>query len=1083
MGFYLYTGNKLEVLAEKVLCGTLLSKPLTDPLKKEKIVVQNQGMAAWLKLQIAKERSICANVEFPFINSFINEIITATLPSEMQPDYEYFHPDTLTWRLFELLTDKKENYPDLNFYIKGGNIELKQYQLAERIAQSFDQYEVFRPDLLIQWEKSIVQSSENYWQAELWKELTQRHISRSKGFLNFFKSADLTKIDYERIIIFGITAMPALYLDFLQKLGRSASLDIHFFYLTPCRENWKYTFSNREEAKIIRKLAVNNSYNEELFIDKGNSLLGAFGRVGREFFSTMLEVTDYNDDDHFVMPSTNTMLGKIQCDVLTNTPSKKEEPKHNINKNDRSIQINSCHNQTREIEVLYDNILDIIKRDCTIQPRNIIVVTPDISGYAPFIKSVFDRKNLEVDKNITTLPYSLSDVKTAKNSKIINTFFNILEFKNSKFKVSEILDILETEAVRDAFEIGDEELDYIRKWVKESGMRWGVNSEHREKLQLPGFSENSLESGLKRLMLGFAIEDNNTIFQNEIIPYDNIEISKAELLGKLSRFLQSIFKLRKILSKTGTIEYWNRQLNEIIDFYFINNNETYLDISILRKTLSSLSKTAETAEFNKPVALDVIKTYLLKIMDAESINEGFLRGKITFCTMLPMRSIPAKVICMLGMNDGEYPRQERKLGFNIISKDIRICDRSKRFEDRYIFLESILAAEKKLYISYIGQNDKTNEHAPPAVPVCELIDNITQIFGKSVLDNIITEHKLQAFNRQYFQETTPGLFSYSKADCSAAETISKDQVKRLIFTDSDVTESKEITNITLEDLIYFFKNPCKALLTKTLNVNLSTDNSIIPLDTEPLELDGLEQYLINHDIVNSILEKTPRDDLYLRLKLTGKLPIGHEGINVFNKSYENVVELFDKNKKGFKAPRELLKNTKNKNFELEVDGSLLKGTLNNISADKYQVFFQIAVMNGKRIIEGWLRHLAFIAAGFGNTTYCFVGKTNNSKFHAEQYSEMSKEEATDILTEVVKIYKKGLAKPIPLFPYTSYTYAIKKKNKLREAGKVFIGDEYNKGEIEDPYIKLCFDENMLTTNDFDYYSKTVFSNFWVEGED
>ena len=1078
MGFYLYTGNKLEVLAEKVLCNSLLSTPLSDPLKKEKIIVQNQGMAAWLKLQIAKYRPICANMEFPFLNSFINEILTTTLPQNIQPDNEYFLPDTLTWRLFELLSDKKDDYPELSSYIRGGNIEIKQYQLAERIAHSFDQYEIFRPDLLIQWKKSIIQKKENEWQAVLWKELTQNKISRSEGFLNFFKSADLTKIDCERIFIFGITTMPALYLDFFQKLGSSSSLDIHFFYLTPCQENWKYTFSNREEANIVRKLAVNNSYNEEFFIDKGNPLLGTFGRVGREFFSTMLEVTDYNDNDNFMEPSTNTMLGLIQYNVLTNTPVD-YKIKHNINKNDKSIQIHNCHNQMREIEILYDNLLDIIRTDITIQPRDIIVITPDISGYAPFIKSVFDRKNFETDKIQATLPYSLSDVKVAKNSKIINTFFNILGLKNSKFKVSEILDILETEAVRDAFEIEDKELDYVRKWIKESGMRWGINSEHRTELQLPGFSENSLENGIKRLMLGFAMEDDNSIYQNSIIPYDDIEISNAELLGKLSRFLQSLFKLRNTLSAINTIENWNKQLNEIVDFYFINNNDTFRDISLLRKAFNNLEKTALNADLNKLVSLDIIKIYLLKTIDTESINEGFLRGKITFCTMLPMRSIPAKTICMLGINDGEFPRQERKLGFNIIDKDIRICDRSKRYEDRYIFLESILAAKNILYISYIGQNDKSNDTSPPAAPICELIDHITQLFDNNVTDNIVTEHKLQAFNRLYFQNKSLKLFSYSETDCRAAKTLTVKQVKRLIFKESDIPESKKVKNITLDELIYFFKNPCKSLLTKTMNISIYTDDSLIPSDTEPLELDGLEHYSINQDIINSLLENTDKDDLYLRLKLTDRLPIGHEGVNVFNKNYGNVIELFNKSKKGLKSPKELLENSASRYFELNVDCTVLSGKLNNINSEDQQVYFQVAGKSGKRILEAWIRHLVFTAASLGDTTFSFIGKSAD-KLHAEKYSGMSQKEALEILTEIIKIYKEGSVHPLPFFPNTSYTYAAAKKKKLSNTKKTFVGDNHQNGEIEDPYIKLCFDENILNTDEFDYYARTLFSKYWMD---
>ena len=1084
MGFYIYTGNKLEVLAKHKLCKILSEQPLKDPFKQERIIVQSQGMSSWLKLQIADNIPICANIDFPFLYSFIKDVLEKTLTPNLSPDIELYTHDVLIWKIFDILPEITENFPELSSYLSGRNLRLKQFQLSEKISYSFDQYEIFRPDILLNWKNNIVENKSNDWQAKIWQKISKYNTSRSQGFLNFFTSADLSKLDYERIFVFGITTMPAVYINFFQILGNSGNIDIHFFYLNPCKENWEYNLSQKEEVKVNSLLFSRNVINPEDFVERGNPLLSSFGQTGREFFSAILENTEYSTEDCFIETENTTILEQIQNNILKNEPAAILPPQQQRN-DDISLQFHNCHNKTREIEVLYDNLLNLIQQDKTIQPGDIIVTTPDISAYEPHIKSVFNRRNKELSDN-PILPFSLSDIKIAKNSKVVKSFIKLLEQVNSKYRMSEILDILETCAIREAFNIEDENIDLLRKWADESGMRWGIDAEHRSDLGLPAFEENSITSGLNRLMLGFAMEDTDIIYNDSIIPYNEIEIAESELLGKFSYYLSSLSNLRKTLSNKFSINQWHSILNSVIDDFFESNNDTFKDVSFLINVIDSLKESAELAKFETEVSLDIIKSYITEHIEAETVYEGFLRGKITFCTMLPMRGIPAKVICMLGMNDGEFPRQETKLGFNIINKEIRLCDRSKKLEDKYIFLESILAARKNLYISYIGQSDKSDEIYPPAGPVCELIDYLKQLYGEKTVQTMILNHKLQAFNSIYFNSSHENFFSYSAVDCNAARTLMSEKNHSIkIYKELNIRNNGSSSTIELEELINFFKNPCKAFLNQTLNASYPFIDKTETLDTEPFSINSLEKYTLTQKLLETVINNNDKKKLYQKLKHSGLLQIGIEGEFYFNNLFTQVDTLLKTSYKDIKSPKELIENTNNIDFEFALYNNFsLKGNLDNVSNDGYQVYLRLARESGKRALECWLKHLCLCASGFGKKTFYFICKPGERVNSIGIFDDISKKEAIQYLAIITSLYKEGMKKPIPFFPESSYAFAKKNKQKIQYAKSIFAGNSYSSktSEYNDPYIKTCFDENIIETDLFAYYAKTAFNYCWQDEE-
>jgi exodeoxyribonuclease V gamma subunit len=166
------------------------------------------------------------------------------------------------------------------------------------------------------------------------------------------------------------------------------------------------------------------------------------------------------------------------------------------------------------------------------------------------------------------------------------------------------------------------------------------------------------------------------------------------------------------------------------------------------------------------VEIEVVKSCLENLLEHVNFGHGFISSGVTFCAMLPMRSIPFKVVCLVGMNMDAFPRESKILGFDLMAKNPRIGDRSRRNDDKYLFLEALISARNKLYISYVGQSIRDNTRISPSVLVSELIDYIKEGFGLSE-DEIVTFHRLQAFSSEYFN-TDSKLFSYSNENFAAS---------------------------------------------------------------------------------------------------------------------------------------------------------------------------------------------------------------------------------------------------------------------------------------------------------------------------
>lgn len=1052
-GIRLYTSNYLETLVEQL--ADSLRTPLASPLREELIVVQSSGMQRWVSMQLAEHHGICANYRFPFPNAFLDEMFRAVVPDT--PENSPFEPEIMTWRIMKLLAVYRERpkFEGLAGYLGGDVGGLKSLQLAERIADLFDQYLLFRPEMVLRWQLG----EEDHWQAVLWRALAKGRESEHRAALaqRFLerlrqRSADAAGLP-ERISIFGISALPRFHLQMIAALAQA--VQVNLFLMNPCSQYWGDILSERAMSRV---LAGRDISPEALHLERGNSLLASMGALGRDFWDAISEF-DCRQSESYRESGEGTLLACVQSDILNLRERGGDgEGRKVIAADDASLQIHSCHSSMREMEVLYDSLLAMFDSDPRLMPRDILVMTPDIEAYAPYIEAVFDTPADEARR----IPYSIADQSLRRESRVVGAFLTVLELWGGRFKASEVLAVLESPSVRRKFGLAEDDLETILHWIQAAQIRWGVDELHRQRLDLPAFAENTWRAGLDRLLLGYAMPAKEFCTFGGIAPCDVVEGSDALLLGRFVEFQDKLFKLVQALDEARPLTAWSRCLSDLVEELFAPEESSLGELQALRRNIVELAELAKAAEFEGPVDLAVVKNHLRHRLERDGFGYGFISGGVTFCAMLPMRSIPHKVICLVGMNNDAYPRQTKTLGFDLMAKHPQKGDRSRRNDDRYLFLESILSAREKLYISYLGQSIQDNSAIPPSVLVSELTDYVETGFvgqEQGILPQIVTQHRLQAFSPKYFDGSVSGLFSYSQEDLRAARRLLQGREAPRAFLSLGLSVPEESwKTVALADLYGFFRNPTKYLLNRRLGIHLGGDAPTLE-EVELFALAGLDKYSIAANLVERGLNEQDLEESFPALMTAGLLPHGTPGKCAFADVARGVRNFVEKTRKHLDGPA-----SEPEHIDLTVDRFRLVGKISGIFSGQL-VHYRYARLKPADHLRLWIHHLAFaLAVPQAERKGLLIGLSPDSKkagWIAYQYGQPENPE--ELLQELLEIYWDGLVKPVHFFAQSSWKYAseILQKNKLPEqaltkAVNEWKGTDFAAGESQDPYYQLCF---------------------------
>jgi len=1056
-GFELFTSNRIEHLA--ALLAATRAEPM-DPMRTDFILVQSKGMERYLSMQLAASRGVCANVAFPFPVGFVHDLFRMAIP-DLPATYPLSQP-VLTWKILKLLPSlcHESEFAPLQGY--GDDTDpLKQLQLAEKLAFLFDRYLIFRPDMIESWQRGELVgdsgTAHEAWQRRLWLEVVRGQEREHRVALKrrFFEALDKGRPEDlpERIAVFGISSLPPYHLDILHRLTQYCRVSLYF--LNPSKEWWGDALSERARAGLERRGRSISAGPGET----GNTLLASLGTLGRDFHF-LLEENSLVGTDVPVFPEepeAGTLLGMLQEDIR-DFRNRRDMGPGEVDVDDFSIQIHSCHSPMREMEVLKDRLVDLFETRPGLNPQDVLVMCPDIESYAPYVQAVFGAGEDRV-------PFRISDRSVAGENLVVRAFFEILDLPGSRFEASRLLGLLDIPPVAEAFGLGEDDRELVRSWVRDTGIRWGVDSAFRVGRGLPGYEEYSWKSGLERILYGFLCPGTE-LFENRVVPYDQVEGGQAQALGRFLEFVQVLAEAAETLAGTRTISGWREVLTELVNRCLTGRNfeEQVLTIG---NVLSSLEEEATAAGYTGELDPDGVRHLLQSRLAVDPVESGFLSGGVTFCTLIPMRSIPFKVVCLVGMNDTSFPRRDTRLGFDLMAASPMRGDRSLRMDDRYQFLEAILSAREVLYLSHVGRSIRDNSDIPPSVLVAELMDHIRENYvmgGEDPWTRLCVDHPLQPFHASYFSGEDDRLFSYSGENCHGAQSLRRPGVQRP-FVERSAPVPEDPASVSLEDLSWFLAHPPRFFVRSTLKMFLVRDEESGE-DLEPLAgLNKLEEYLLGGELLD-----LDGDDETVLTVLRGRnmLPPENIGRQVLQGVRGEVLAL-----------RSLLEDLVGEQTPKDFPGSSLPmgewelhGRLRRLYPAGL-VRFRFATVKAKDLLSAWVEHLFLNSVditGSEPVTY-ILGRKDSCMFHPV-------EGARDILEDLVRLYALGRTRPLPFFPATSQAWDVAvrkgKGGEMEKARQKWEGGWNFPGEMEDAYNRLCFQDADPLDEEFGEMAERVF---------
>jgi len=1010
MAFQLQVSNSLERLAAKLSAEVQwVHKEVFQPVY---IVTQTDGMNAWLKLQLADKNGIAANLRFLKPNDLISKIFNSLGGVYSQT----LSAENLNWLLYKLLGEQEfvTKYSEIASYYHYDGIDkdVKRMALAEKIADLFDQYQVYRTDMIEEWNNPNVLDSrrgtgkrgvrgsrsgdkqlsfnfdivsykagDDNWQKYLWQHAKQIAGNNfpdrtliGKSIHDALENPDQIKRLKQKmpvVYFFGISLITEYHLQIFQNLANH--IDINFLFLNPAPSIYWFEDKNEKQLAFLKRKGMIGITETNV----GSPLLTNWGKIIRDTFSLLFKndelINDYEELE-VNEPAQNNLLHKIQYSVFHNQNLDAEDRLTGTEIQDGSITINSCYSPAREVEVLYNYLVHLIdKKDEPLSSRDIIVMVSDIDLYASYIKAIFDNAP-------DRFKYTIADESYASSDSISNALHAVLSVNEQNFTAEVVVSLLDFSFIRERFGITD--IPLVRNVVNEANIRFGIEGN----LTDDSFYV-SWKYGLKRIMYGICMSGGNEYGHGEesFYPLDIVEGNTSHEVIRFVHFAEIMMEALEERKQAKTIAGWVEYVDRVLHNFVCDKEEiTDEDYGVLLNQLEGYNSFSEL--FTEEISYEVFIHSFSSILSGTARSKSFAGGGITFCSLIPMRSIPFKVVALLGMNFDKFPRKENNLSFNLMEKERRMGDRNVKENDKHLFLETILSAENYLYISYIGQSVKDNSAIPPSVLVDELVDHIASGAAEpsKVPEQLITLQPLHGFSQKY-SAGHARWYSYLRSVKPAIENLQKEKS----------SEPRDFNEVSLDRMIGFLKNPIRGFYNRVLGIYYNNDDTTLR-DTELFELDSLQKWRLKNQLLITNGEKEKRS-LKNKLLKTGELPL------------KNIAEVELQNVEADVVPvralfQELIGNGEAQKLYVDIalGSSVLKGVVRGVYDNKL-VVVSWSKSETKYLLEAYIRYLVLRASGNEVKLY-FISLIKGEVFPG---AEISGKEAYRRLKELLQLYKQG----------------------------------------------------------------------------
>ena len=882
-----YSSNHLESL-----CQTLaenITNHEQDIFRKEVIITPNAGMNAWLKTELARRNGIFANFEFTGQDEFFALTYQLLFNGKLRNNKDF-----IRYKIYELLDgDFKTKFPEVAGYYHDN--ELRRFQLAEKIAGLFDQYQLYRSEMITGWKTGNLATinSAEVWQQWLWNklnvesklELKQRIIQRLNA------QPELIREFYPVISVFGISDFSQFYIDFFNELVKYIKVNVYTCLPTNLR-------------------ATPAEYQNELLVSLGKK-------------SAELSAIPGIADFQVIGNANDSLLAQIQNQILHNQTGA------DFNADD-SLQIASSYTPVREVEALYNYLLDLFEKDRAtaknvngkegLKPGDVLVITTDINKYAPYINAVF--RNAPV-----SIPFKVSGAANNAEDSMVAALELLLKFTEDDMTSEKVVSLLEQKRIRKRFGIQD--CNYIRAVVRKANIRFGFSNAVEDDTQYV-----SWEYGLNKILLGYAmltdeefeVKENLTLY-----PFRDAEASESYDLFRLKAFVDQLKSLIEAQKEARTLADWKQFLVEVIDSMVYRDDfdkKDRTEMSSIYKALSFMDQ----LESDKPLPYCIFQEELKSKLFTESRESRLNTGNVTVSSPVAVKGLPFKVICFLGLNNDIFPAKDSFMGFDLVGEEYKAGDPSGKESDKQLFLDTILATREKLYLSYIGQSVKDNTGIPPSI----VLDTLLNYAG---LEKSVIHHPLHGFSSAYHKNTGNGLFTYLYGE-------QPDDFG------SKAADPKEFNEISVDSFVKFFEHPIEWYFKNVLGIRYEDNEETLP-ETELFDLDNLQKWMVKNDLLT--LEDNDFESYLVKGKKEGLLPLRNLGEFLLNKLVVETELIRSEYGKLIKDQEE-----KAIHVALNKDDIRISGTITNIYTKKY-ITFSLSKSPQKNLVRAYIRTLLLCA--------------------------------------------------------------------------------------------------------------------------
>jgi len=1013
----LHRAERADALVRGLAGVLAIDQP--DPLVREVVAVPARGVERWLTQRLSyhlgstEAAGICANVDFPSPGQLVADCVAAAGGAE--PDDDPWAPPRLVWTLLDMV--------DGEFPAPRGD---RRFLVARHLGRFFTSYGEQRPTMLTDWAAGrdtdgagAPVPADLAWQIELWRRLraeigTPSPAERLASVVATLRT-DPGLVDLpHRVSVFGPTRLTAEQVQVLAALAEHR--DVHLWLLHPSATLWdgaaRATTRDLSRRRADPTAAVAR-----------HRLLASLGRDAREM-QLVLAGVPATDQHHPLDAPAATLLGRMQSDLRADRPP---EPTYSLGPDDRSLQIHACHGRSRQVEVLREVLLGLLEEDPTLEPRDMLVMCPDIETYAPLISGTFGLGDTDVSASHPghRLRVRLADRSLRQTNPLLDTVARLLDLADARVTASQVLDVISLPPVRRRFKLDDQDLERLAEWVSTSGVRWGLDAEHREPYRMGGVRQNTWQAGLDRLLLGVTMPEDDLQWLGLALPLDDVDSGDIDRAGRLSELVERLGTVLDALNGQHSVRHWLDTLSFGLDVLTEVTESDEWQLDQARRELGDVATNAGERIDRIQLTLGDVRALLADRLKGRPTRANFRTGNLTMCSMVPMRSVPHRVICLLGLDDGVFPRSTGVDGDDILARDPLVGERDRRSEDRQLLLDAILAAEEHLVILYTGADERTGAERPPAVPLGEILDvvdaTVSTQDGRPAGEHLVVRHPLQPFDVRNFEPGVlggRGSFSHDRGALAGAEAAARPRQPEPPLLAGPLAPHVDADGVVpLDRLVRFLEHSVRGFFTLRLGIGVPEEDDQLD-DALHAELEPLDKWAVGDRWLQARLAGADPGAIKHAEWLRGTLPpgaLGHALLSEVVAEGDPLIMAGEAYRVGDVA-----------SYDVSVplpDGRFVAGTVGAVYGETVArtVFSRLGP---KHRLRAWVLLLALAASRPGHDWRTVTIGRGRAKGKPPQRSVLvPPDDPAGVLGALVVLRDRGLREPLPLPLVAAHEYA------------------------------------------------------------